>query len=126
MTPAVRQIARQVLPHFGLEEHEPEWLVEHRREKGRAEARAVAMWVARRVFGRSYPELGREFGNRDHTTCMAAVRKVDRCIAKDPNGRIANAALSVLLDAGDMRPGVVKVPAKEEIPDLVSVVGAAE
>jgi chromosomal replication initiator protein len=35
----------------------------------------------------SFPELGRAFGNRDHTTVMSAVRKVEQLRASDPELR---------------------------------------
>lgn len=38
--------------------------------------RQVAMAVIRTVSGSSYPELGRVFGGRDHTTAMHAVARV--------------------------------------------------
>lgn len=32
--------------------------------------RQMAMYLARQVTGQSFPELGRRFGDRDHTTIM--------------------------------------------------------
>jgi chromosomal replication initiator protein len=40
-----------------------------------AKTRAIAMWRVRQL-GLSYPEIGRLFG-RDHTSVIAAVRKID-------------------------------------------------
>jgi len=31
----------------------------------------------------SYPEIGKRFGNRDHTTIMHAVRKVEELMEQD-------------------------------------------
>ena len=61
------------------------------RSQSVADARALAMWMVRRTFGYSYPELGRIFG-RDHTTCIVAVRKVDRAIATGRPLRLAEIA----------------------------------
>lgn len=44
-------------------------------------------WLYRHVPGISYPEIGRMFGGRDHTTVMSAVRKIDRLSCE--NERIA-------------------------------------
>lgn len=41
------------------------------------QARHVAMYVARKRTPASYPELGRRFGDRDHTTVMTAVRNAE-------------------------------------------------
>lgn len=52
------------------------------RHKSIAYARHVAMFVARRVTGESFPEIGRAFG-RDHTTVMAGVARVRGLVARD-------------------------------------------
>lgn len=49
-----------------------------------AEARKVAMYVAREVTGASYPAIGRAFDGRDHSTVMAAIRAAEADIAEDP------------------------------------------
>ena len=46
-------------------------------------ARHVAMWVSRKVTAESFPELGMTFGSRDHTTVIAAVRKIDEQTSED-------------------------------------------
>ncbi len=53
------------------------------RHKSIAQARQIAMFLARQRLGLSLPELGRAFGNRDHTTVLAAVRRVDVLRARD-------------------------------------------
>jgi chromosomal replication initiator protein len=51
--------------------------------------RAVAMYLARKHTVQSYPELGRRFGNRDHSTVFHLVdkttkrRRVDQRLAAD-------------------------------------------
>ena len=42
-----------------------------------SQARHLAMYVARQVTPYSYPQIGRWFGGRHHTTIMYAVRKVE-------------------------------------------------
>ena len=43
----------------------------------------MAMWLAKLLTQRSYPEIGKRFGNRDHTTVIHAVRKIDELKAQD-------------------------------------------
>lgn len=42
-----------------------------------ARPRMIAMWLARKLTGLSYPKIGRDFGWRHHTTVMDACRRVD-------------------------------------------------
>ncbi len=45
-------------------------------------ARQVAMYVVRELTDMSYPAIGRVFGDRDHTTVMHAVSKVEALMAE--------------------------------------------
>jgi len=58
-------------------------LAGHRRHKSVAFVRHVAMYVCRRKSRGSYPDIGRAFGNRDHTTVISAVRKISSMVAVD-------------------------------------------
>ena len=42
-----------------------------------------AMYLSKNLTSRSLPEIGRRFGNRDHTTVIHAVRKVEELRDKD-------------------------------------------
>ena len=46
-------------------------------------ARQVAMYICRRKLGLSYPELGRAFGGRDHSTVIHAVKKIRKLLDTD-------------------------------------------
>ena len=46
-------------------------------------ARQAAMYVCRRHLGLSYPELGRAFGGRDHSTVIHAVKKIGKMLESD-------------------------------------------
>ena len=41
------------------------------------------MYLSKQLTTRSLPEIGRRFGNRDHTTVMHAVRKVEELRSLD-------------------------------------------
>jgi chromosomal replication initiator protein len=58
-------------------------LKSERRHKSIAAPRAVAMYLARKHTGDSYPDLGRAFGNKHHTTVLSAVEKVGERLKTD-------------------------------------------
>lgn len=78
---SVEDIQRAVCSHFRLSNAD---LLSKDRHKSVAFARQVAMYLCRQRLKCSFPELGRAFGNRDHTTVMSAVRRVEELRAKDP------------------------------------------
>ncbi len=47
------------------------------RRRPLVDARQVAMYVVRNMTDLSFPDIGRAFGDRDHTTVMHAVRKIE-------------------------------------------------
>jgi hypothetical protein len=67
-----------------------------------ARARAVAMYLARQLTADSYPELGRAFGRKHHTTVMAAVEKVGAHLQSDPALRSEVEALLRILRPPDL------------------------
>lgn len=48
-----------------------------------AHPRQVAMYLSRELTPKSLPDIGRRFGNRDHTTILYACRKVAQRIRDD-------------------------------------------
>ena len=54
------------------------------RSKSVAEARHVAMYLVRKMTNLSLPDTGREF-DRDHTTVISAVKKIETAIADPKN-----------------------------------------
>ncbi len=76
----IEEIQVRVAQHFNIkvaEMHSP------RRARAVARPRQVAMYLAKQLTSRSLPEIGRKFGNRDHTTVMHAVRKIEELRATD-------------------------------------------
>ena len=60
-------------------------LISARRTANVVRPRQVAMYLARVLTLRSLPDIGRRFGNRDHTTILHAVRKIQAQVdAGDP------------------------------------------
>lgn len=48
-----------------------------------ARPRQIAMYLCKKLTTRSYPDIGRAFGGRDHTTVMHAVETIENLIARD-------------------------------------------
>jgi chromosomal replication initiator protein len=97
-TTSVEDIQRAVCNHFRLSNSE---LLSKDRHKSVAFARHVAMYLCRQRLGSSYPELGRAFGDRDHTTVMSAVRRVEALRQKDPQVNAHLAAIEQTLAASE-------------------------
>ncbi|MBK8480937.1 MAG: chromosomal replication initiator protein DnaA [Proteobacteria bacterium] len=76
----VETIQREVAAYFGLKLSE---LKGARRHRAVAWPRQVAMYLARKLTGCSYPELGQRFGGKDHSTVIAACRKVTKLTDTD-------------------------------------------
>lgn len=77
----VEGIQKRVAEHFGVRVSD---MCSARRQKVIVRPRHVAMYLAKELTPRSYPEIGRKFGNRDHTTVMNAVRRIDKERRVDP------------------------------------------
>jgi chromosomal replication initiator protein len=71
ITPAL--ILAQTAERFGLD---VEQLQSRSRTRNLVHARQIAMYVCRELTDLSYPQIGREFGGRDHTTVIHAYDKV--------------------------------------------------
>lgn len=71
--PAIEAIQRAVAQHYGVSRMD---MLSERRTKNIVGPRQVAMYLAKTLTFRSLPEIGRRFGNRDHTTCLHAVKKI--------------------------------------------------
>lgn len=54
------------------------------RVRDHAWPRQVAMYLCRETLGTSLPKIGREFGHRDHTTVIKAIKAVKSRMASDP------------------------------------------
>ena len=83
-TPLVRQIQAAVARHFGVSASE---LKASTRRQHVAQARGLAMYLARQLAGLSYTHIGRQFGKRDHTTVLHACRRWQRLLAEDERTR---------------------------------------
>ena len=76
----IEDIQRIVARHYNVSRQE---LVSNRRTRVIVKPRQVAMYLAKMLTPRSFPEIGRRFGGRDHTTVLHAVRKIEELIGGD-------------------------------------------
>ena len=76
----IEDIQRIVARHYNVSRQE---LVSNRRTRVIVKPRQIAMYLAKTMTPRSFPEIGRRFGGRDHTTVLHAVRKIVELIGGD-------------------------------------------
>ena len=76
----VEHIQNLVASYFNLNIQE---LLSPRRSRSLARPRQIAMYLAKQHTTNSLPDIGRKFSNRDHTTVIHAVKKIDELIKKD-------------------------------------------
>ena len=81
-TPAltVDMIINTVAGHFKIPPNE---IKGGKRVKEIAQARQIAMYLARQLVGDSFPALGRMFGGKDHSTVLYSVKKVQSLQSDD-------------------------------------------
>ncbi len=70
----IEDILRIVSRHFGVSKGD---LLSQRRHRSVVWPRQIGMYLAKQLTARSLPEIGRRFGNRDHTTVLHAIRKIE-------------------------------------------------
>lgn len=75
----IHEIQRLTAARFGVTRCD---LLSRRQGFAQARPRQAAMWLARHVTPCSFPEIGRAF-DRDHSTVMHDIRKVDERMAQD-------------------------------------------
>jgi chromosomal replication initiator protein len=78
---SIAEIKRTVCERFGIS---PEELVSSARSARLTWPRQAAMYLARELTPQSLPSIGREFGGRDHTTVMHALKRAEKQISGDP------------------------------------------
>lgn len=78
--PSSDVIIREVCKFYGIEENA---LRGQSRVKDTATARQIAMYLIRSQTTLSLNDIGREFGNRDHTTVLHAINRVEERMKND-------------------------------------------
>ncbi len=86
-------IARKVAAHYQMSVEE---LKSKSNSRAIAMPRQVAMYLCKRLTRHSYPEIGREFGGKHHTTVMHSFDKIDSLTKAD---RVFHNTISSLIDS---------------------------
>ena len=76
----VESIQNIVASYFNLNIQE---MLSARRSRSLARPRQIAMYLSKQHTTNSLPDIGRKFSNRDHTTVIHAVKKIDELMKKD-------------------------------------------
>ncbi|HTK27626.1 MAG TPA: chromosomal replication initiator protein DnaA [Pyrinomonadaceae bacterium] len=78
----MERIARTVASHYKMTVEE---LKSKNNSRAIAVPRQVAMYLCKRLTKSSYPEIGREFGGKHHTTVMHSFEKIEALTKSDRN-----------------------------------------
>ena len=76
----IQQIQKLVASTYKLTNEE---LVSKNNSRNIAHPRQVAMYLCKHLTKHSYPEIGRAFGGKHHTTVMHSVEKIETLVATD-------------------------------------------
>jgi len=77
---SIDDIQKQVADKFNIKVSD---MHSARRTIAIARPRQVAMYLSKILTPKSYPEIGRKFGGKDHTTVIHAVKKIEKLCAED-------------------------------------------
>jgi chromosomal replication initiator protein len=78
----IEQIQRVVSAHYRLRADD---IKTKNNSRQIAVPRQVAMYLCKRLTKHSFPEIGREFGGKHHTTVIHSVEKIEALITRDQN-----------------------------------------
>lgn len=78
-------IQETVAKYFNIDKKD---LVGNKRSNDIAFPRQIAMYLCREIANMSFPKIGEDFGNRDHSTVMHGYRKIDKEIKENTNTKL--------------------------------------
>ena len=78
-------IKETVAKYFSIDKNE---LAGNKRSSEIAFPRQIAMYLCREVANMSYPQIGVDFGGRDHSTVMHACRKIEKEVKEKGNTKL--------------------------------------
>lgn len=78
-------IQEVVAKYFNIDKKD---LTSSKKSNDIAHPRQIAMYLCRTIGQMSFPKIGADFGNRDHTTVMHAVNKIEKEIKEKTNTKL--------------------------------------
>lgn len=115
--PSIRRIASMTAKRFSMP---PACLVGPCRRKNVAHARSTAIFLARRLTGKSLVEIGKFFGGRDHTTVLHSIRVVKKRYETDPGCQRDIDAITESLGLGGIDGSEAATRAGDDVDSLSS------
>ncbi len=89
-------IQETVAKYFNIDKKD---LSSNKRSNDIAFPRQIAMYLCREIANMSFPKIGEDFGNRDHSTVMHGYRKIDKEIKENQNTKlIVESVKSIILN----------------------------
>ena len=92
-TITIEMIQKMIADHFKMRVHD---LKSKNNSRSVAEPRQICMYLCKQLTGASLPRIGREFGNKHHTTVLHSVNKIEELRQQD---RELNKQIQVFLDS---------------------------
>jgi chromosomal replication initiator protein len=91
---SISKVQRVVAAHYKMKVED---LTAKSNARSIAVPRQVAMYLSKRLTKQSYPEIGRQFGGKHHTTVIHSVEKVEKLIGSNPDfHRVVNGLVETL------------------------------
>ena len=92
-------IQEVVAKYFNIEKKD---LISTKKSNDIAHPRQIAMYLCRTLAQMSFPKIGADFGNRDHTTVMHAVTKIEKEIKENTNTKlVVESVKNIIQDKND-------------------------
>ena len=79
----MRNIQKLTAQHFNISLSD---LLSNKKSRDFSYPRQIAMYLSKKIIGLSYKNIGFDFGNKDHSTVIYAVKKIEK--EKDRKKRV--------------------------------------
>lgn len=76
----IPEIQKRVCEYYNIKVAD---MASSRRTRAVARPRQIAMYLSKQLTSKSFPEIGREFGGRDHTTVIHAAKTIEKMVDDD-------------------------------------------